>query len=55
MLDMRDEKITVSKSDASSIEIDVDKREVICVYEITIKGMNSEDGTALRNEVCYIR
>jgi hypothetical protein len=52
-LDMRDEKITVSQPDPSSIEIDVAKLESIRVYEITIKGMKSKDGAALRNEVYY--
>ncbi len=53
MLDMRDEQITVSQPDPSSIEIDVAKLEAIRVYEITIKGMKSKDGAPLRNEVYY--
>jgi hypothetical protein len=53
MLDKRDENISIRQPDAQHLEIDVQRLEPLRVYEITLKGVESEEGSALRNEVYY--
>ena len=53
MLDKRDETVAVRQPDAKSIEIDVQRLEALRVYQITLKGIKSKDGSPLRNEVYY--
>ena len=53
MLDKRKEAITVRSNSPTSMAIDVGKLEPLRVYQITLKGLTSTDGSPLANEVFY--
>jgi len=53
MLDQRDEKVTLSRANADTLKIDVQKLEPLRVYQITLAGLSSREGKLLANKVFY--